>query len=403
MRFRQAGFGILFVPDVEILHVGGVCSASRLAWVEYYKHKGMVRFYRKFFRHQYPAPLMWVVMAGIGIRYFTRSLAVMINPKTKSNSIAPTQKASSHAGWAKADRPCPSSVAAEHTAPHRRAIVTGATSLIGDFLLPALVRAGFEVHAISRKPPISTVHQHIIWHRQDIASDRSTQCHGAELLIHLAPLWTLPPILDGLASSGIKRIIAFSSTSLFTKENSGSEEERRMVSRLKQAEEDLQVFCTQQNIDWTIFRPTMVYSLGRDKNVTTIARFIKRFRFFPLVGAGNGLRQPVHAEDLALACLDAIDNPKTFDKSYNLSGGEVLAYRDMVKRISRHIGTRCKIVHIPLPLMRFALGWLSSLPGYRKVTPEAANRINLDMCFDHRDAAADFRFKPQKFLASTDS
>jgi nucleoside-diphosphate-sugar epimerase len=171
-----------------------------------------------------------------------------------------------------------------------------------------------------------------------------------------------------------------------------------MVNKLKKAEEDLQAFCTNRHIDWTIFRPTMVYRLGRDKNVTTIARFIKRFRFFPLVGTGDGLRQPVHAEDLALACLDAIDNPKTFNKSYNLSGGEILSYRDMVNRVSLHIGAKCRIIHIPLPLMRFALGWLSNLPGYEKVTPEAANRINSDMCFDHSDATFDINFTPRHFL-----
>jgi hypothetical protein len=48
--------------------------------------------------------------------------------------------------------------------------------------------------------------------------------------------------------------------------------------------------------------------------------------------------------------------------------------------------------------MRFALGWLSNLPGYHKVTPEAANRINSDMCFDHRDAAFDIKFTPRGFL-----
>ncbi len=411
MRFRQAGFPILFVPDVEILHVGGVCSASRPALVEYYKHRGMVRFYRKFFRHQYPAGVMWLVMAGIVLRYLAKLLGVMIISKKKADGIAPTQLTSAHeipVETAKDHRPCSSSTSnahphsiesAEHVAPIRRAIITGATSLIGDFLLPALVRAGFEVHAISRKPPIPKTHRHIVWHKQDIGTGGLAETYGAEVLIHLAPLWTLPPLLDSLAESEIKRILAFSSTSLFTKENSDSEQERQMVANLKKAEENLQSFCTERNIDWTIFRPTMVYSLGRDKNVTTIARFIKRFRFFPLVGSGDGLRQPVHAEDLASACLDAIDNPKTFNKSYNLSGGEVLTYRDMVNRISMHVGTKCKIIYIPLPLMRFALGWLSNLPGYQKITPEAANRINFDMCFDHSDAATDIRFKPRGFIS----
>lgn len=412
MRFRQSGFPILFVPDVEILHVGGVSSASRPALVEYYKHRGMVRFYRKFFRHQYPVGVMWLVMAGIVLRYLTKSLGVMIISKKKADGIDPTQVASTHeipVETAKAHRPCPSSTAnaylrsvesAEHVVPTRRAIVTGATSLIGDFLLPALVRTGFEVHAISRKPPIPKTHRHIVWHKQDIGTGGLAETYGADVLIHLAPLWTLPPLVDRLAGGGIKRILAFSSTSLFTKENSGSEQERQMVANLKKAEENLQSFCTERNIDWTIFRPTMVYSLGRDKNVTTIARFIKRFRFFPLVGTGDGLRQPVHAEDLALACLDTIDNPKTFNKSYNLSGGEVLTYRDMVNRISTHLGTQCKIIHIPLPLMRFGLGWLSNLPGYQKVTPDAANRINLDMCFDHHDATSDINFTPRRFLAN---
>jgi nucleoside-diphosphate-sugar epimerase len=118
-----------------------------------------------------------------------------------------------------------------------------------------------------------------------------------------------------------------------------------------------------------------------------------------LVGTGDGLRQPVHAEDLALACLKTVDNPKTFNKAYNLSGGEILTYRHMVNRISTHLETRCKIIHIPLPLMRFALGWLSNLPGYQKVTPEAANRINLDMCFDHSDAEIDISFKPRRFIS----
>ncbi|HYE37797.1 glycosyltransferase [Methylocaldum sp.] len=386
MRFRQAGFQILFVPDIEILHVGGVCSASRPALVEYYKHKGMVRFYRKFFRHQYPAFLMWLVMLGIGIRYLTKALVLMISQRKK---VASTDSPSVYPQLIESPG---------HTAPKRRVIVTGATSLVGDFLLPALAQADFEVHAISRKPQTPLSRRYIIWHRHDISNDRLAQTYGAEILIHLAPLWTLPPILDELAAGGVKRIIAFSSTSLFTKEKSGYEQERQMVTRLKKSEEDLQTLCAKHNIDWTIFRPTMVYSLGRDKNVTTIARFIKRFRFFPLVGTGNGLRQPVHAEDLALACLEAMDNPRTFNKSYNLSGGEILTYRDMVSRISMHLGAKCKIIHIPLPIMRFALGWLSNLPGYRKVTPEAANRINLDMCFDHCEAASDINFTPRHFL-----
>jgi GT2 family glycosyltransferase len=69
MRFRQAGWEILFVPDAEAVHYKGYCSRTRPTFVLYHLHKGMVRFYRKFFRHQYPAPLMWAVTVAVWLRF----------------------------------------------------------------------------------------------------------------------------------------------------------------------------------------------------------------------------------------------------------------------------------------------------------------------------------------------
>jgi len=69
MRFRQKGWKILFVPHVEVIHAKGVCSHARPVRVEWHKHKGMVRFYRKFFRHQYPFLLMWLVIAAVWCRF----------------------------------------------------------------------------------------------------------------------------------------------------------------------------------------------------------------------------------------------------------------------------------------------------------------------------------------------
>ena len=69
MRFRQHGWRILFVPDAPVVHHHGHCSRARPIFVEWYKHKGMVRFYRKFFRNQYPGALMWLVEAGVWLRF----------------------------------------------------------------------------------------------------------------------------------------------------------------------------------------------------------------------------------------------------------------------------------------------------------------------------------------------
>lgn len=69
MRFRQKGWKIMFVPDAKVVHYKGTCSKSRPIFVEWHKHKGMVRFYRKFFRQRYPSVLMWLVFVGVWVRF----------------------------------------------------------------------------------------------------------------------------------------------------------------------------------------------------------------------------------------------------------------------------------------------------------------------------------------------
>ena len=69
MRFHRHGWKILFAPDARIMHYKGTCSRSRPIFVEWHKHKGMMRFYRKFSRNEYPGAMMWLVGLGIWLRF----------------------------------------------------------------------------------------------------------------------------------------------------------------------------------------------------------------------------------------------------------------------------------------------------------------------------------------------
>jgi GT2 family glycosyltransferase len=69
MRYRQKEWSILFVPSAKFTHFRGACSRSRPLFVEWHKHKGMMRFYLKFFRHQYPGALMLLVALGVWLRF----------------------------------------------------------------------------------------------------------------------------------------------------------------------------------------------------------------------------------------------------------------------------------------------------------------------------------------------
>lgn len=74
MRIRQRGWRILFVPDAPVVHEKGACSRARPVFVEWHKHLGMMRFYRKFFRARYPGLLLWMVYGGVCLRF----LAVIV-------------------------------------------------------------------------------------------------------------------------------------------------------------------------------------------------------------------------------------------------------------------------------------------------------------------------------------
>lgn len=78
MRYRNKSWHIVFVPDAEFTHYQGACSSSRPIFVEWHKHKGMLRFYRKFFRHQYTWGLMWLVALGIVLRFFAVVIHIQI-------------------------------------------------------------------------------------------------------------------------------------------------------------------------------------------------------------------------------------------------------------------------------------------------------------------------------------
>ncbi len=94
-------------------------------------------------------------------------------------------------------------------------------------------------------------------------------------------------------------------------------------------------------------RPTLIYSEGRDINISPLSRLIRRFGFMPIVGGAPGLRQPVHAEDLAIGAISAAASPAAANKIYSLTGGETLSYREMIGRIFDGVRLPRRTVSVP--------------------------------------------------------
>jgi len=70
MRVLKSNYKSIFVPDAIAIHEKGHSSTQNPVWVSWQLHKGMLLYYKKFFRPQYSG-LMWsAVVTSVYLRFF---------------------------------------------------------------------------------------------------------------------------------------------------------------------------------------------------------------------------------------------------------------------------------------------------------------------------------------------
>ena len=128
--------------------------------------------------------------------------------------------------------------------------------------------------------------------------------------------------------------------------------------------------------------------------MTPLSRLIRRFGFMPLVGGANGLRQPVHAEDLAIAAIAAAA-ARAANKFYSLPGGETLTYREMIGRIFD--GLRMPRRTIPVPPVLWRAGFALAKPLFPESNVAMGIRMMKDLTLDATPAIEDLGWKSRDF------
>ena len=268
-------------------------------------------------------------------------------------------------------------------------LALGATSLIGRRLPPRL--PGTMLIGAGRG---AAADGYARWVRLDLA-DPDGAAPACAAVVSLAPIWLLPAALPALLRGGARRVVAVSSTSRWTKAASPDAGERGIARRLAEAEAEVARLCEAAGAAWTVLRPTMIYAEGEDGNVSRLAALAARFGVLPLSGAGGGLRQPVHAEDVAAGVAASLASPAARNRAYDLPGGETLTYADLCRRVFAGLGRRPRLLHVPPPLWRAGLGLASPwLPG---ATAAMGGRMGEDLVFDPGPAERDLRWRPRPF------
>jgi nucleoside-diphosphate-sugar epimerase len=274
------------------------------------------------------------------------------------------------------------------------ALVFGARGQIGRFLLPRLQAAGVAVDAVTRSGAPSAA-AGVRWHRAELFD-------GPDLA--LAPKWIFScGPLDGFAAwferSALRpaRVVAFGSTSAASKLDSSDPQERALATRLAEAEERLLALAAARGAHATLLRPTLVYGAGLDRNLSRIARLAARWGWFVLPRSATGVRQPVHAADLAEAAFHAASGAPPPRVRYDLPGGDTMTYREMVRRVLGALQPPARLLDVPDSAVRAGLGLAQACGALRDAGPAMLRRLDQDLVFDAGPARRELAYAPRPF------
>jgi nucleoside-diphosphate-sugar epimerase len=267
-------------------------------------------------------------------------------------------------------------------------LVSGATSQIGRYLLARLSLAGVPVVAISRRPqpPLAGVEWRVGDARAVLDASAGERW---EAIVSFSPLEGWADWLATQAVAPAPRIIATSSMSVVTKQGSAQADEQHVVARLQSGEQGVAAQSARLGMQWTVFRPTLIYGAGIDRSLTPIVARAQRLRLFP-IPMTRGMRQPVHADDIAQAVLAALDSEGAAGRVLEIGGGERLDYMAMFQRVHASVGRSTLPLYLPLWALRLLAACVPRARG-------PVSRLEQDLIADNNALQSLLGVRPRPF------
>lgn len=242
-----------------------------------------------------------------------------------------------------------------------KVLVTGGTGVIGEGLIPALLRAGHEVRLLTRGAEKDARE----WpggvepFAADVSDQKSLEgaAKGCDAIVHITGIVKESPpkttfervnvggtknILKEAKRAGAKRFIFVSSL--------GADRGESGYHRSKLRAEE---FVRKSRLDWLIIRPGNVYGPG-DEILSTLLKMIRTLPAVPQVGAGDQRFQPVWHEDLGEAIALAVADENLSQETLEVAGDEITTTRDVIERLGR-ITDRAPVT-VPIPEFLASLG-----------------------------------------------
>ena len=233
--------------------------------------------------------------------------------------------------------------------------LTGASGFVGKEILKRLLEKDYNVFALIRdEKKLNITHENLTLVNGDIlkVDTYKNALSNCDAIINLVGIIREYPkrgitfyklhfeatknLVDLAKQFHIKRFIQMSANG--TRENA--------VSNYHKTKYMAENYVIKSDLDYTIFRPSVVYGPG-DEFINMLNSMMKRTFLFTYFGDGGYKMQPVSVYEVAELFVNAIENRNTFKKIYSVCGNKVLTYKELLQLIIRITNKKVFLFSIP--------------------------------------------------------
>jgi NADH dehydrogenase len=278
--------------------------------------------------------------------------------------------------------------------------ITGGTGFVGGSIVKKLLEEKRNVRCLARKSADSKdlKKQGVEIYKGDVTGKSSIEksfFHDLAYVIHLVGIIKetdnqtfeevhfegTKNIVDLAKEAGVKKIIQMSG--LGTRPNAKS----RYHATKWEAEE----YLRKSGLNYTIFRPSIIF--GRDDEfINTFMRMIKLSPFIPVLRGGK--LQPIHLGDVTSCFVQALTNPETDRKTFELGGSEQLTLEEIIRLIMKALEVERILIPIPTYLMYLPAFILQHVLKNPPITLDQLKMLEEDNVCDMKEALSVFSFSP---------
>lgn len=242
-------------------------------------------------------------------------------------------------------------------------VITGAFSYTGKYTSRLLLDRGYRIRTLTFHPdqenPFGNQVQTFPYNFDRPDQLTQTLC-GASTLINT--YWVRFPhgesnfetavqntrtLISAAKDAGVKRIVHVSIANPSLQSRLGYYRGKAQLERA----------VVESGLAYAILRPTVIF--GReDILVNNIAWFVRRFPVFGIPGDGRYAVRPIYVEDMARLIVAVVEQQG--NSVIDAVGPETFTFEELVKLIAERVGSRVRIIHLPMTLAYIStllIGW----------------------------------------------